>query len=105
MSQDKHSLALTEAVYYILLSLQEPRHGYGIKLFVNKLSNNRVNLATGTIYGALNNLVAKGLIEVDVLNGRKKEYIITDLGHDVLQSELYRLMELVQNGHEFFKSR
>ena len=52
--------ALTEAVYYILLSLLEPRHGYGIMQNAESLSNGRVKLAAGTLYGALNTLLDKG---------------------------------------------
>ena len=46
--------ALTEAVYYILLSLMQPMHGYGIMQNVEQLSNGRVKLAAGTLYGAIN---------------------------------------------------
>ena len=52
--------ALTEAVFYILLSLQKPLHGYGIIQNVEELSHGRVKLAAGTLYGALNSLVDKG---------------------------------------------
>ena len=45
---------LTEAVYYILLSLTEPLHGYGIKQKAEQLSSGRVRLAAGTLCGALN---------------------------------------------------
>ena len=56
-------LALTEAVFYILLSLQKPLHGYGIIQNVEQLSGGRVKLAAGTLYGALNSLVDKGWID------------------------------------------
>ena len=73
------SSALTEAVFYTLLSLQEPRHGYGIMQFVQELSNDRIQLAPGTLYGALNSLVEKGWIcAVKESSGRKKENIITN---------------------------
>lgn len=102
MPQVQNQPALTEAVYYILLSLQKPRHGYGIMLFVKKLSNNRVTLAAGTLYGALSNLVNKSWIEeVSLHKGRKKEYVLTELGLNVLQFELCRLEELVQNGYTY----
>ena len=54
--------ALTEAVYYILLSLMQPMHGYGIMQNVEQLSNGRVKLAAGTLYGAINTLQEKGWI-------------------------------------------
>lgn len=93
-------LALTEAVFYILLSLQKPLHGYGIIQNVGELSNGRVKLAAGTLYGALNSLVEKGWIDALPENpeSRKKEYVITKNGLVVLKEELNRLSELVENG-------
>ena len=93
-------LALTEAVFYILLSLQKPLHGYGIIQNVGELSNGRVKLAAGTVYGALNSLVEKGWIDALPENpeSRKKEYVITKNGQAVLKEELDRLSELVDNG-------
>lgn len=92
--------ALTEAVYYILLSLLEPRHGYGIMQNVEALSNGRVRLAAGTLYGAINTLLEKGWITAlpGEKSSRKKEYVITDEGRTVLQNELKRLEELLDNG-------
>ena len=92
--------ALTEAVYYILLSLYKPLHGYGIIQNVGELSNGRVKLAAGTLYGALNSLVEKGWIDALPENpeSRKKEYVITKNGQAVLKEELDRLSELVDNG-------
>ncbi|MBR2548710.1 MAG: helix-turn-helix transcriptional regulator [Clostridiales bacterium] len=93
-------LALTEAVFYILLSLQKPLHGYGIIQNVEELSHGRVKLAAGTLYGALNSLVEKGWIDALPENpeSRKKEYVITESGRTVLKEELARLSELVDNG-------
>ena len=93
-------LALTEAVFYILLSLQKPLHGYGIIQNVGEMSHGRVKLAAGTLYGALNSLVEKGWIDALPENpeSRKKEYVITQTGLDVLREELARLSELVDNG-------
>ena len=92
--------ALTEGVYYILLSLLEPLHGYGIIQNVEGLSGGRVRLAAGTLYGAINTLLEKGWIAAleGEADSRKKEYVITDLGREMLAKELQRLEELVQNG-------
>ena len=62
--------ALTEAVYYILLSLIRPMHGYGIMQNVEQLSGGRVKLAAGTLYGALNTLLEKGWITKPGLPGQ-----------------------------------
>lgn len=92
--------ALTEAVFYILLALYEPMHGYGVMQYVSRISNERVNLGAGTLYGALNTLVEKGWIQAVSSQGgsRKKEYQITDLGKQMVEQELIRLRELLHNG-------
>lgn len=94
--------ALTEAVYYILLSLYQPVHGYGIMQKVSQLSNGRVNLGPGTLYGAINTLLDKHLIESYATedNSRKKEYIITELGKETVVNEIQRLHELIANGEQ-----
>ena len=92
--------ALTEAVYYILLSLMEPMHGYGIMQNVEQLSGGRVRLAPGTLYGAINTLLEKSWITAlpGEKDSRKKEYVITDGGKAILKAEIARLKELVSNG-------
>ena len=92
--------ALTEAVYYILLSLITPRHGYGIIQNVEVLSGGRVRLAAGTLYGAINTLLEKNWISAlpGEKDSRKKEYIITADGRLALADELKRLRELLDNG-------
>lgn len=97
------SVALTEAVFYILLSLDQPRHGYGIMQYTMQLSGGRVKLAAGTLYGALNTLLEKGWIAALEENGRRKEYCITDGGRAVVRGELRRLRELLENGETVTK--
>ena len=96
--------ALTEAVYYILLSLTDPLHGYGIMQNVEKLSGGRVRLAAGTLYGALNTLLEKGWITArpGEKDTRKKEYQITPEGRLALMDEIARLTELLENGKKLF---
>ncbi|MBQ8510008.1 MAG: PadR family transcriptional regulator [Clostridia bacterium] len=99
---EQTSGALTEAVYYILLSLTQPLHGYGIMQKVEQLSGGRVKLAAGTLYGAISAMLEKGWIRQlpEERGSRKKEYEITDVGRDVLHRELLRLEELLRNGRE-----
>ena len=98
MQQD--NFALTEAVYYILLSLYSPLHGYGIMQRVDALSSGRVKLAAGTLYGAINTMLERGWIKAlpSEKNSRKKEYEITTLGKNMVADELNRLRELISNG-------
>ena len=94
------SIALTEATYYILLALYNPQHGYGIMQEVEEMSKGRVRLAAGTLYGALNSMVDKGwIIQLPIEDGsRKKNYQITEKGLKILNDEIQRLRELVENG-------
>ena len=97
--------ALTEATYYILLSLYTPQHGYGIMQRAEALSHGRVHLAAGTLYGALNTLRDKGwIIQLPVDDGsRRKEYRLTQNGLAILVNEVRRLRELADNGEEILK--
>lgn len=97
--------ALTEAVYYILLALLEPMHGYGIMQQTAALSKERVRLSAGTLYGALASLLEKGWIEQLPEEGRKKDYRITQAGREVLEQELARLAELLENGRNVLNNR
>jgi len=91
---------LTEAVYYILLSLFNPLHGYGIMQNTESMSGGRVHLAAGTLYGAINTLLEKNWIEAlpGEESSRQKRYVITDAGRVAVQNELRRLRELVRQG-------
>ncbi|MGM9741596.1 MAG: PadR family transcriptional regulator [Candidatus Cryptobacteroides sp.] len=99
--------ALTESIYYILLALQEPMHGYGIMQKTSALSKGRLILSAGTLYGAISNLLEKGWIapggESTDPDSRRKMYKITDAGQEALKAELERLEELVSNGRELIK--
>lgn len=100
MPESSERGALTEAVFYILLSLYTAMHGYAIMQNVKDLSHGRVDLGAGTLYGAINTLLEKDWIRaVEGEEGsRRKEYKITELGKTVIQGELIRLEELIANG-------
>lgn len=92
---------LTEAFYYILLALRKPNHGYGITQEVEQLTDGRVQLGAGTLYGALQTLQKRDWIQIyseDEASRKKKEYIITEAGKMAFAKEKERLEELVNNG-------
>ena len=102
MPETNGHVALTEQVFYILLSLQAPLHGYGIMQRVRALSQGRVELGAGTLYGALATLLERGWIAPveGERDSRKKEYVITAAGRSAARAELARLTELVESGRE-----
>ena len=100
--QLQSELPLTEAAFFILLSLAPgPKHGYAMMKDVQALSHGRVALSTGTLYGALKRFLEQGWIErrdepVHNNQGReRKAYALTRLGQRVLEAEVKRLDELV----------
>lgn len=105
MKNNQRSEPLTEAAFYILLSLTSPLHGYGIIQKVRRMTGDRLVLAAGTLYGALTNLTAKGWIKTagGADTGRKKEYIITPDGKQALEEEYKRLKELVSNAKDILE--
>ena len=91
---------LTEALFYILLAVRKPNHGYGIIQDVEKWTDSRVTLGPGTLYGAIQSLEKKGWIAIyseDTASRKKKEYLITASGKEAFDEEVKRLEELIQN--------
>lgn len=95
--QNKY-LPLTEAAYYVLISLNKPRHGYGIMQHVEKLTNGRIKIGAGTMYGNLSRMEKEGLITSVAEEDRKKIYELSEKGKIVLRLELERLEELLEHG-------
>lgn len=102
MSQDDHMdpLPLTEPVVLVLLSLAEqPRHGYSILKDVERMSNGRVVLSTGTLYGALQRLLRQGWIErfeEDEASRDRRAYRLTSRGRKNLGMEVDRIRHLTK---------
>lgn len=96
--------ALTETVFYILLSLSTPLHGYAIMQNIKSMTTGRINMGAGTLYGALNALLEKEYItEVKSVDPSKRLYIRTALGSKLVENEISRLNELIQNATLYFK--
>ncbi len=98
-------LPLTQATYYILLSLTQPLHGYGIMQRVESMSEGEVKLGPGTLYGALSKLEKQGLIKKEGETGdnRIKQYILTNEGWAVVELEFKRLSKLVAISQSIFQ--
>lgn len=91
-------LPMTETAYYILLSLNKSRHGYGIMNHVEEITNHRIRLGAGTMYGTLSKLEKANLIVPVAEEERRKIYELSDKGKLVLKLEIERLSELISNG-------
>jgi PadR family transcriptional regulator len=89
------SRPLTEPAFFMLAALaDQPRHGYGVIGEVESLSDGRVRLRVGTLYGVLDRLVAEGSVEPDreeVHSGRVRRYYrLTGAGRQALEGEVAR---------------
>jgi DNA-binding PadR family transcriptional regulator len=111
MSRDKGlpSRPLSEAVFWILLSLEgAPQHGYALMKDVDELSEGRVRLTTGTLYGALARLLEDGWIErfdTRDTSRDKQAYRLTTLGRTRLREETERLRHVARTASARLKSR
>lgn len=89
---------MTEAMYYVLLALLRPLHGYGLMQRIRQLSGGRMAMSPGTLYGILSRLQREGLIRLEEQDARRKTYALTREGKTALKAEYDRLCRLVQDG-------
>lgn len=96
---------LTEPMYYILLALSEPQHGYGIMQEVERRTDGRVKIGAGTLYNLLSRFEEENFIVQISEENRRKTYTLTDKGLDILSEEYQRLKQLVLDGSDFLEGR
>ena len=95
MKRDKN-LPLTETTYYVLLALLQPAHGYVIMQKVEELSEGQVKMAAGTMYGAIENLLKQKWIQpVKSEDDRRKVYVITVQGKEILKMDYLRMKHML----------
>ena len=88
---------MTESAFYILFCLQTPQHGYGISQQVRKLTGGAVTVGAGTMYGTLSKMEKDGLIRFYSEEDKRRLYRITELGREVLETEIKRIERLYKN--------
>ena len=94
------NLPLTETVFYILLALKEPMHGYLIMQQVDELSNGEVRIAAGTLYGAIENLLKLKFIKsVPNEDKRRKVYARTTLGNETMLLDIERMKQMIESAN------
>ena len=89
---------LTEPMYYILLALTEECCGVDIMEKVKEISHGRVLVGPGTLYAMLSKFEENDVIKMTTSEGRRKSYIITEIGREMLQKEYDRLKIMVEDG-------
>jgi len=88
---------LTEPMYYILLALTDECCGVDIMEKVKSISHGRVVVGPGTLYAMLAKFEENDVIELTASEGRRKSYIITEKGHQMLREEYSRLKTMAED--------
>lgn len=105
MRRDKN-LPLTETVYYVLLSLLEPSHGYRVIQKIEEMSEGQVRMAAGTLYGAIENLLKLKYIQpISSDDKRRKVYQITSKGEEILLMDMNRMEHMIAATKELLQGR
>ncbi len=86
---------LTEQMFYILLCLHEECRGVDILEMVRTLTNGRVNIGSGTLYDLLEQFAKENIIKETRTEGRRRSYIITEKGRQMLDKEYHRLLSQI----------
>ena len=87
-------------MYYILIALTEECCGVDIMEKVQRISKGRVKVGPGTLYAMLSKFADNGLIRRTAEEGRRKSYVITEYGMEMLRAEYDRLQMMVRDGRE-----
>ena len=88
---------MTESGFYILFCLQTPQHGYGISQQVKRMTGGAVTIGAGTMYGTLSKMEKDGLIRFYSEEDKRRLYQLTELGREVLETEIKRIERLYKN--------
>ena len=96
---DKY-LPLSEATFYIMMALVEPMHGYAVMQQVEEVSEGMVKIGPGTLYGAFSTLEKERLIKMVSQENRRKSYLLTDKGKQVLALHAERVKIMHQQAQQ-----
>ena len=94
---------LTEQMYYILLCLSSECYGMDILDRVPSMTNGRVNVGSGTLYNLLEQFLSAGMIVETKVEGRKRSYLLTEYGQEILEKEYQRLCAQAQDYRTIFR--
>ena len=102
MPRNKYS-TLTEQMFYVLLALKEECHGMDIMRKVDMLTEGRIAIGPGTLYNLLEQFMSSGYIRETSAEGRKKNYILTESGSELLKAEVKRIIQQIQDYSKVFE--
>ena len=94
---------LTEQMFYILLCLQEECYGIDIFDKITQMTAGKVTVGSGTMYNLLEQFLDAEMIQEVKVEGRRRSYLLTDKGKEVLTKEVERLRAQVANYDRYFR--
>ena len=92
---------LSEPMYFVLLALTKPMHGYEIMQTVSDISHSRLKVGAGTLYALLTRFEKENIVRCIGNDGRRKTYELTERGHSLLDKEYNRLKESITAYDEY----
>ena len=93
---------LTEQMFYTLLCLKDECYGMDILDKVPAMTGQKVNIGSGTLYTLLEQFLEAGMIQETKVEGRRRSYILTDKGKEMLEKECARLTAQLTDYHLIF---
>jgi DNA-binding PadR family transcriptional regulator len=98
----KNTEQLTDSVFTIMAALTKPRHGYGIMSLIEETTDGAVTIGPASMYTIIKKLLKNEWIYLyEDSDSRRKTYLLTDFGRDVLEEDLKlrkRVIQLAENG-------
>ena len=104
MAREKFQ-TLTEQMFYILLALEEECGGEDIMERVQQMSGGRVQVGPGTLYTLLDRFLQEGMIRQTRSEGRKRSYILTETGREMLEEEVRRLVRQLEDFKRIYRRK
>lgn len=102
----KPPIQITDSVFYIMAALTEPRHGYAVMSMVEETTKGDFVIGPASLYTIIKKLLAEELISLqDSSNSRRKVYILTEKGRQVLTEEIGRRKDMVEFAEKGLKRR
>jgi DNA-binding PadR family transcriptional regulator len=94
-------MEVSVSMFYLLLVLTQPVHGYEIMKRVEEVSEGSVKMGAGTCYGLLARCLQEKLIKMIKTEGKKKIYLLTELGKQLLDDEIVSMQLQIKNAQDY----
>lgn len=96
---------LTEQMFYVLLCLKQECYGLDILDRIPAMTEGRVSVGSGTLYNLLEQFLTEGMIRETKVEGRRRSYILTPKGTDMLKKEYERIRAQSEDYRRIFMEK